>query len=244
MSAGRALALAASLAVALGAAAFVHAADGPEGRVTARSYEIRYKPLPDAAALVSEVLSPRGTVSFRPQLRRLVVQDVPEVLDRVQDLLDGYDVPPRNVEVTVSLFLGSDVRDDEAGRHAPASSITREVRGIRETLADFTRWAAFDPLGSRSVSCVEGATVTTGLSDDYQVVFVVDAVRTQQGRERIEFGRFTLQRRIRTADGGERIEDLLSSKIILPAGQQLLVGAAKRPESKRALFVLLRAEPR
>jgi len=212
-------------------------------RITARSFEVRYRPLSDAVDLVSTVLSNDGSVSLQPRLRRLVVQDRPEVLARVGDLLDSFDLPPRTVEVTVSLFMGSDRRGEEAGRQTMPPEISRELRGVRETLGDFTRWTAFDPLGGRSITCVEGASVTTNLSDDYRVTFEIDAVEDGVD-DRVSFRSFDLMRVIRTAEGTERTELLYRTRIVVPAGRDLLVGVASGPEARRALFLKLLAKPR
>ena len=41
-----------------------------------------------------------------------------------------------------------------------------------------------------------------------------------------------------------RVEDLHTTTVVLPAGRLLVVGAAKTPESKQALFLTLQARPR
>lgn len=219
------------------------AGDGDDGRITAQSYVVHHRPLADAVDLVSTVLTEDGSVSIQPRLKRLVVQDRPDVQRQVADLLEQFDLPPRNVEVTVSLFMGSDRREEQAGRRALPPEVYRDLQGVRETVGDFTRWTAFDPLGSRSVTCVEGSPVTANLSDDYRVVFRIASV--QEGRqEKITFESFELLRVVRTADGSERTESLYHTGIVLPTGRELLVGAASGPESSRALFLKLMAKPR
>ena len=210
--------------------------------LSARSYQIRFKKLPDAVDLIADLLSEDGSVSIHPRLKRLVVQDRLEVLDRVAAVLEDFDQPPVNVDVTISLFLGSDSRDEEAGRHAKPGSISREVRGITETLGDFTKWTAYDPIGSRSVTCSEGSRVTVNLSDDYRVVFFVDAVEEKLGK--VKFGDFTLQKIIRTAEGTERYENQYTQGIVLPIGRLLVVGAARDPGSRKALFLSLQVRSR
>ena len=228
-----------ALVLALAPAA-VTAADGQE--MSARSYPIRFKTLPDALDLITGLLSEEGSVSLQPRLKRLVVQDRREVLDRIGAVIDDFDQPPLNVEVTVSLFMGSDRREEEAGRHAVTGSISKEVRGITETLGDFTKWTAYDPLGSRSVTCAEGSRVTVNLSDDYRVVFDVDAVEERLGK--VKFGDFTLQKIIRTAEGTERYENQYTQGIVLPMGRLLVVGAARDPGSRKALFLSLQVRAR
>jgi hypothetical protein len=243
----RALA-AAFLAVALFAAAVPVPAGAaekdasPGGPVLARAFEVRFHPLKDAADLVGSVLSADGSMTLQPKLRTIVVQDRAEVLDRIAALLASFDLPPRNVEVTLGLFLGTDRREEEAGRQSRAEGLSREVRGVTETLGDVTKWNAYEPLGSRSVIGAEGATVTANLSEDYRVTFEVESVTEPQGV--VKFRSVSLKRVSRRADGSEKVEDLVTTAIVIPSGRLLVVGAAKSPDSRKALFLTLQARPR
>lgn len=229
-------------AVALGTGAPLRAADRPAAAeaVSARAYEVKFKSLADAAELVAPLLTPQGTVTLQPRLKTLTVQDRVAVLDRVASLLASFDVAPRNVEISMSLFLGTDRREQEAGRIIPPSSMTRDVRGIAETLGDFTKWNAYEPLGGRAVTGVEGGRVTVSLSDEYRVAYDIDTVRDQS----VKLTNFVLQRVTRGADGKEKIQDVYSAAVVLPVGRMLMLGAAQNPESKRALFLTLQARPR
>jgi len=229
-------------AVAVGAGAPLLAAEAtPSGdAVSARAYEVRFKSLADAAELVAPLLTPQGTVTLQPRLKTLTVQDRVAVLDRVASLLQSFDVAPRNVEIAMSLFLGTDRREQEAGRIIPPSSMTRDVRGIAETLGDFTKWNAYEPLGGRAVTGVEGGRVTVNLSDEYRVAYDIDTVRDQS----VKLTNFVLQRVTHGADGKEKVQDVYSAAVVLPVGRMLMLGAAQNPESKRALFLTLQARPR
>lgn len=215
-------------------------------RVTPRSYQVRYRPLGDAAELVSGVLSPEGSITLQPRLRTLVVQDTAPVLDQVTTLLESFDLPLRNVEVTVSLFLGTERGEEERGRSSTQGVFSREIRGVSETLSDFTKWTSYEMLGSRAVIATEGHRASATLSDDYRVAFEVDSIQrptAQAPLERVRFKSFSLQRLTRTPEGDERAVDLYSTGIVLDAGRLLMVGAAKNPESKKALFLTVKAEP-
>jgi hypothetical protein len=227
---------------ALGAGLPSGAAEAPPvvDPVSARAYEVKFKSLADAAELVSALLTPQGSVTLQPRLKALTVQDRVSVLDRVASLLQSFDVAPRNVEIAMSLFLGTDRREQEAGRIIPPSSMTKDVRGIAETLGDFTKWNAYEPLGGRAVTGVEGGRVTVTLSDEYRVAYDIDTVRDQS----VKLTNFVLQRVTRGADGKERVQDVYSAAVVLPVGRMLMLGAAQNPESKRALFLTLQARPR
>jgi hypothetical protein len=218
------------------------AAEAPAGPdpVSARAYQVKFKSLADAAELIGPLLSPQGSLTLQPRLKTLMIQDRVSVLDRVGSLLASFDLAPRNVEIAMSLFLGTDRREQEAGRILPPSSMTKDVRGIAETLGDFTKWNAYEPLGGRAVTGVEGGHVTVNLSDEYRVAYDIDTVRDQS----VKLTNFVLQRITRGADGSEKIQDVYSAAVVIPVGRNLMLGAAQNPESKRALFLTLQARPR
>jgi hypothetical protein len=234
------------LGVALYAAFTAGAAEAPSAvapgtdPLSARAYEVKFKSLADAAELVTPLLTTQGSVTLQPRLKTLTIQDRTSVLDRVASLLASFDVAPRNVEISMSLFLGTDRREQEAGRLVPPSSMTRDVRGIAETLGDFTKWNAYEPLGGRAVTGVEGGRVTVGLSDEYRVSYDIETVRDQS----VKLANFVLQRITRGPDGKEKVLDVYSASVVLPVGRQLMLGAAQNPDSKRALFLTLQARPR
>ena len=234
--------LATLLTVGLCGVVPVSAADVPGAAdpVSARAYEVKFKSLADAAELIGPLLTPQGSVTIQPRLKTLMIQDRISVLDRVASLLSSFDLAPRNVEIAMSLFLGTDRREQEAGRIIPPSSMTKDVRGIAETLGDFTKWNAYEPLGGRAVTGVEGGRVTVNLSDEYRVAYDIDTVRDQS----VKLTNFVLQRVTRSADGKEKVQDVYSAAVVLPVGRMLMLGAAQNPESKRALFLTLQARPR
>lgn len=211
-------------------------------RVTARAFEIHYQPLVDAADVISPLLSEEGTVTLRPRLSILVVEDRRAVLSRVADLLEDWDVPPRNVEITLSLFLGIDRRDEDPRAPRADHGLSREVRGVLEKLSDFTKWTTYEPLGSRSVTGTEGDTVVANLSDEYRVILVVESVHETHGA--VKFERLQLQRISVEEDGTESVDELYTAGLVLPAGKLKLVGAASDPNSRRALFLALQTRPR
>jgi hypothetical protein len=213
-----------------------------EDRFLARAYQVNHRALADAADVVAPLLSPEGTVTLRPRLNVLVVQDRSSVLDRVQALLNSFDLPPKNVEVTLSLFMGLDRRSRSARRAGSGTVFSKEVRGVIDTLGDVTKWVAYEPLGSRSVTAVEGTAVTTSLSDDYRVVFTVKSVHETAGV--VKFERVALQKLSHTEDGAEEVEDLYAAGMVLTAGRLHVVGAARQPGSDRALFLIVQVGAR
>ena len=229
--------LAVLLAASLLGAGFVTPVCADDDSLEPRAFEIRFRSLDDAYEVISAVLSPDADVTFRPRLKTLVVQDRKAVLDRVATLLESYDVPPRNAEITISLVLGTDNREAEVG--GGEVSLSTEVRGVLERVTNFTRWTGYEALGTRSVTGAEGSEVIADLSDEYRVVFVLEAVLVKQGM--IKFERFALQRFVKAEDGTGSYKDLYVAGMTLQTDRVSLVGAAQGAASKTALFLAVQA---
>lgn len=219
----------------------VHA-EGDQDPILARAYPVHYRPLADAADLVDPLLSPDGEITLKPRLNTLVVQDRESILERVSALLERFDLPPRNVELTMALFLGTDRRDERKEAGGRDGGMSQEVRGVMEAISSFTKWTDYEPLGSRSVTGVEGGQTTASLSDDYRVIFVVEAVHEGQGKVKIK--NFSLQRVRLEDDGSPRYVELYTSDMVLTVGRLQVVGAAAGADAKRALFLTLQAQAR
>ena len=81
------------------------------------------------------------------------------VLDYVMPNRNGADVVE---ELRTDETLGSIPVVFLNGR----SDIAEETRGIRETLSDFTKWTEFAPLGTQTITCLEGYEGTVYLAED------------------------------------------------------------------------------
>ncbi len=209
--------------------------------VTARAFEVHHRSLADAADIVGAVLSDEGAVTLRPRLSTMVVEDHASILDRVEALLKSFDTAPRNIEITLSLFLGTR-REPRSAREITTGEVSTEARGVMDQVKDFTKWSSYEPLGSQSVTGVEGNRVETQLSEQYRVVFTLQAVDDQ--RDKVKVDQFALQRIRHDGSGSERSEDLYKTAMVLTAGKPLVLGAARDPGSNRALFLMLQAQPR
>ena len=126
-------------AVLLGLAGSVAVAD--DDPVSARAFEVRHRALSDAAELIDPLLSSEGKIILRPRLRTLVVEDHGQVLGRVAAVLESWDLPARNAEVTLTLFLGIDTEEESGPSRGPADALGVEHAQVVHE-ADFRRFEA------------------------------------------------------------------------------------------------------
>ena len=222
------------LSLALGAGALASEDDAIESRV----FRVNHRPVAAAAEVVSLILSEDAEIriKFRRNQNIMVVTDHVSVLDRIGPLLESFDIPPRGVEVAISIIVGTktEPKTGEAGQRLP-SSMYRDIRGVVETLREFTEWKDFDQVGGGVTHAVEGSAVTIDVGEAYRVTFEVGSVAD----EKVFFNRVWLRRLGRDDTGRETTRTLYETEISVPTGRTLVVGAAQGPDSKEALFLTL-----
>ena len=235
-------AMVAILAVALGLGVLPVAAQEAADPIRAQTFRVEFKPLSAAAELIAPLLTEQGSVMMRPRQKSLIVEDRASVLARVSQVLESFDLPPRNVKVTFVLFLGRDIRENVSRPASTASVFSEDVNAVIEALGDVTKWTSYEPLGSRSVRGQEGGRTVADLSSDYRVSFAIDTVTRREGKEIVKFDRIVLQRVGRDEDGNETLDSLYATAGTLKTGMLHVAGAASGPGADRALFLTMQVE--
>ncbi len=212
--------------------------DGGEGcpgtTIERRVFPVRFRSMAETALLLDQLVGPCGAYRVSKPLRVVTVDDTPGNLERIRQALASWDVPPRSVEITVSLVLAT--MDPPSGE-----GILEEIRGVSRTLAEVMRWSHFERLGSVSLRVSEGGRAEALLGDEWQVVFRVAAVDPDQGVIRLKpFELFRLPSSREAASGLAAPRRVLGWTLNLPEGRMNLVGAPSRGRD-RALFVAIEA---
>jgi hypothetical protein len=210
-------------------------AAGDETALATRAFIIRYKEVDDVYLLISPYLGTRGSIQAQPSRKTLTVIDAPENLDRISDLIRGYDLPPRTVEVAVQLIMAQ--AGPGAGTAAPAPP---PIRGVIEKLnALSTRWNDYRLVGNAKILGTEGERSSLQVGEDYRIHFKIEQV-SEESRV-IRFKPFELQRRDLAVEGNERYSPVLHTVLNLKDSQQFIVGASRMERSNRALFMSITA---
>jgi hypothetical protein len=201
--------------------------------LTTRTFTLRYKTVDEAYLLVSPWLSPRGSIRSQPHQKTLTVTDAPPTVQRMGELIAGFDLPPRVVQVAVQLILAS-------SEPASAAPPPPPIRGVIERLnALNTRWSDYRLVGDAQVMGTEGERSTMRVGEDYKVDFRIDQIAEES--KVIRFKPFELSRREPVADGPERYSSIVNTVLNLRDAQLFIVGASKMERSNRALFMTITA---
>lgn len=205
-------------------------------RLPTQLFTIRFKDVNDVYLLIEPLLSARGAVQMQPRLRTLAVTDDPETLEKIEAMIQSYDLPPRNVEVALQLILAT-----AAGK--PPETISPRIRGVIQKLNEIsTRWSDYRLLGSATVVSSEGEKTSVEMGEDYRISFAVDYASDEQ--RLVRFKRFTLDRRERARDpepDKEIYTRVLDTALNLKENKLYIFGASKMESSNRALFMTITA---
>ncbi len=204
-----------------------------EKDLSIKVYTIKFKNVEDVVALISPLLSDFGSLTFQPKLKTITVQDFPINLKKIGEAIKGYDLPPKNVEVIINLIMAS----EKSQRHG---SIAKEIRGVSETLSDFTKWTDYERIGSVVMTSVEGGESASTIGEQHRVKFIIDYVN--ESRHIIKFKQFSLEK-LSKSENVEKYSPLWvwETGPNLVDGKLLVVGAAKQPGSEKALFLTIQA---
>jgi len=199
-----------------------------------KTFTALYRSVEDIVALIQPAISERGSYAVQPRIKAVTVTDTAESLKRIEDLIAGYDLPPRAVSLVVQVM--------RAEEGAPQQKPPRRMGLPPSVIQDVTKWGVVTQLGSASLTTAEnvGGSVALGSGgDEFRVQFRVGAVSPKIGVIRLE--RFALERIRRGADGQPRYTPVMDLVLNLKAGVTTVLGATSSQDSKQAMFVSVTA---
>ena len=221
-----------SAVLLLGFAVAAAATDG--GAKEMRVFKLRFRPLSEAATLVEPLLSTDGSIVLQPRLNTLSVTDRPEVVKRVGDLLDSWDVPPASYQVGIRLLLAS-TAVPTPGPAAPP------VEGISESITKLFHFTSFTEVDSLKITATDGNVVEAMAGGRYYIRFTLMAV--PRDPDRVQLSKLVIARQLSTGPSGVVVRrTLLQSTVSLRVGQTSVVGTASSEGAAKALLLIFSAQ--
>jgi hypothetical protein len=219
-------------AVLLCLASIAGSAAAQSDDLATRTFTIQFKALEDVLLLLEPFVGERGSYTVQPRLKTITVFDEPDRLRRISDVIADFDQPPRSVRLLIQLLNASEA--EPAADRRPGSGT-----GVPNLLRDVTKWSEVSVLGSASILAVEGADSSLNVGERFRVRFQVGTVAHKQGV--VKFDRFALDRVVKNAAGEARHVPIWDTVINLRHNQHLLLGATSSQESRRAIFLSVKA---
>ncbi|HKC23407.1 MAG TPA: secretin N-terminal domain-containing protein [Thermoanaerobaculia bacterium] len=208
--------------------------------VVIRVFTLRYRRAEEVALLVRPLLTDEGSVILQPRLNTLTVRDAAGAVEKAAQAISSYDLPPRNVEISVTLLKAS----SEPKRPGPGGPIDRRpvsevITGVGEQLKRRFNFTDYQRLDSVVVQGTEGDSVAYAIGGDYRLAFLVDPSGSESV---IRLKDLSLERIRKDEKGTETHREILKTSINVQAGHTYICGIGRDESAAAALFVVF--EPR
>ena len=205
------------------ATAFADAADVGK-TLTAKTFVFKHKQADKAANVIKGILSAEGSMSIQPTANSLVVTDLPANMKKIAAALAAFDAPAQALQLSIRLVSAS---------RGAQSKVDPDVADVASKLALF-RYNVLDGVGEAQANGREGEPGVVTI-DGYRADFkfgeydpASDSVQV------VDFKLFRAE--------GDQLAPMLKTTLNLKLGQTVIIGAAKQPQSQRALMIVVTAQ--
>lgn len=224
------------LVVAIGIATLLAAAGT---NMVSRAFQLEHASVSEASAAIQPMLSEAGSLTLQPKLSRIVVQDQPEIIDRVTEMINNLDHVPGLFSVQVELLEGAEPKPFGTREEIKAEDRLRKMFGV----------AAFRRLGNSLIEGQLGNRAQADLGPDFRVSFLPQPPE-QSGNtpwgsvdssDRISLRFLVLERMEASSDGELTARELLRTNVFLSQKQTVYIGAGSSEESDHVLVLVVHA---
>jgi hypothetical protein len=216
-----------SMMLALSGAAFAEpaTADG-KAALAVRSFSFKFKQADKAAAAIKPLLSKEGSMSIQPSTNSLVVTDRAENMKAVAKLIGDFDKEPQSFRLSVRIVAASRLEGNP--------KIPDDLKDVARKLA-ILPYNSFESVGEATVQGKEGDPGLFDMATGYRADFKFgeyDPASDSIAVKDLQIGKLTGAQK-------DQLTSLLKTTLNLTIGQTYILGAAKGPQSQRALMIVL-----
>jgi hypothetical protein len=218
-----------SMTLALCGAAFAEpaaAAAGDKAGLAVHSFSFKFKQADKAAAAIKPLMSPDGSMAIQPSTNSLVVTDRAENMKAVAKLIADFDKEPQSFHLYVRIVGASRVEGNP--------KIADDLKDVARKLA-ILPYNSFENVGEATVQGKEGDPGLIDMQSGYRADFrfgEYDPASDSIAVKDLQIARLTGAQR-------DQLSSLLKTSLNLTIGQTYILGAAKAPQSQRALMIVL-----
>ena len=202
-----------------------------------RVFKLEHVSVLEVSAAVQPLLSEVGSLTLQPKLSKIVVQDEPEVIDRITTLIETLDHLPGLYSVEIELLEGTD----------PKPFGTRDEIKAEDRLRKMFNVAAFRRLGSSMIEGQLGDRAQADLGTDFRVSFLPQHPENPKSTpwgapapgNRIYLRPLVLERVVTSSDGELTTHELLRTNAVLSQKQTVYIGAGNSEDSGHVLVLVV-----
>jgi hypothetical protein len=193
----------------------------PDKALTVRTFTFKHKDADKAAAAIKSLLSAEGSMSIQPSTNALVVTDHPENMKAIAKTLGDFDDAAQPFRLSVRIVSAA----------RGAARVPDSLKDIKDYLAVLP-YQSFDKEGEADVQGKEGAPGMIDMPSGYRAEFKFGDYDPASDSIKINDLHISKMQK-------DQLTSLLTTSLNLRLGQTYVLGAARTPESKRALMIVL-----
>lgn len=188
-----------------------------------RTFTFKYKDADKAAAVIKSLMSADGTISIQPAANSLTVTDHAENLKAISKALTEYDAAAQPFRLSIRIV--------SAAREA-AARVPEDLKDVAQKVA-LLHFNSFAREGDANVQGKEGDNGIVDMPTGYRAEFKFGEF--DPASDSIKINDLHVSR----VGKDNQLTSLVTTSLNLRIGQTYILGAAKSPQSARALMIVL-----
>ena len=189
-----------------------------------------------AREVLRKFVSPRGVVTQLPRDNRLIIQDTPEMVDKIVSILKELDVKKQDLQFEIELVLGS-MNEKSMSKELMSDSLIKELQSLLKykyfKRLDFSLIKVQDTSRSQQRLGGEGMSLTLDLNPTY----------IQDGnKDNFKVELQLSQSRGYNSEGEENFIRLISTVLTIKSGDKSVVGVSKLNGGDKALILIIQGK--
>jgi hypothetical protein len=200
------------------------AADAKPG-LAVHTFTFKFKQADKAAAAIKPLLSADGSMSIQPSTNSLVVTDRAENMKSVAKMIGDFDKEPQSFRLFVRIVGAS---------REGTPKIPDDLKDVARKLA-ILPYNSFEAVGEATIQGKEGEPGLFNMQTGYRADFKFGEYDPASDSIAVK----DLQISKLTGAQKDQLTSLLKTTLNLTIGQTYILGAARAPQSQRALMIVL-----
>lgn len=202
--------------------------------------KVNYIEARSAYSILMPYMSRNGKLQLVRESNMLIIEDIPEITEKILSILKEIDVKPLDLQFTVDLILGSMSRDPNADSLYETSSRDLKSDPLIKELSKLLMYESFRRLDSTLINVQDNSRSTQMLGGEgmsFRLDLQPRYIKEEKGDSiRVEL---SLSSRQYKKDGSPLSLTLIDTTLSLQSGDRSVVGVSKLNGGDKALILIL-----
>jgi hypothetical protein len=216
--------------------------DNEQIKLEKKITKVNYIDARSAYSILMPYMSRRGKLQLVRESNMLIIEDIPEIIDKIISILEEIDVKPLDLQFTVDLIIGSMSPDPAKSPDASALPEDKKIRSdpLIKELRNLLTYDSFKRLDSTLINVQDNSRSTQRLGGagmsfrlDLQPRYIKDddgeSIRVDLSLSSSQFKK----------DGSPLSLTLIDTTISIDSGDRSVVGVSKLNGGDKALILIL-----